>query len=436
MFRSGRIAIALVALVLSIFPPLPAVAAPTTYSLLGCETVSDRACIESISASSKNGLAASVSKPATNQVIGSGNSRETYQEWILPGFNFEGSSGNRVIPRIVYRPYGSETCNFELCFVGLEEIQVGIEPSWLIRTEADYKNQLMNLSRRGSQTLCGDVGKPELCYRAFNFDMDVTFKIDMRVPSDFVSSAILGSVKNVTFSELESQKSGYKTLSVTFSPQKLQRPLFSPQVPTPMKTSEYADFEADQSNFWIVGQRSIQSAKLGKCSNIPFISVLSNSIYQDLPVWNSANKSIEVGLTAPHFTVSGELHKGYFEATISKEVGQCLWGIDLSKQAVATMSISYPSEVGATEIQTVSGRFDGNNYILFSANFHYSSPTVAFKLTQDSKPAQEVAPVEEAKPVAVAAVPIKKTISCVKGKTVKKVTAQKPKCPKGFKLKV
>jgi hypothetical protein len=63
-------------------------------------------------------------------------------------------------------------------------------------------------------------------------------------------------------------------------------------------------------------------------------------------------------------------------------------------------------------------------------------------LTQDSKQVQEVAPVEEAKPVqeskpvAVAAVPIKKTISCVKGKTTKRVTAEKPKCPKGFKLKV
>ena len=423
MFRVGRVVVALAALVLSLLSPIPAVAAPTIYSMLSCETVSDRACIESISATAKSGLMASVSKPSTTQVLGSGKNAETYQEWVLPGFSFEGSSGSRVIPRIMYRPFGSETCNFEVCFVGLEEIQVGIEPSWLIRTDVDYKNQLMDLSRRGSQTLCGEIGTPALCYRAFNFDTEVTFKIVMRVPSDFVSSAILGSVKNVSFSELGSQKQGYKTLSVTFSPQKMQRPLFSAQVPTPMKTSEYADFEADQSNFWIVGQRSIQSAKLGKCSNIPFISVLSNSIYQDLPVWNAVNQSVEVGLTAPHFTVAGELHKGYFEATISREMGQCLWGIDLSKQAVAQMSISYPSETGV-EVLTISGKFDGKNYNLFSSNFHYSSPTISFKLVQESKP------------VAVAAVPVKKTISCIKGKTTKRVTAEKPKCPKGFKLKI
>jgi hypothetical protein len=153
MFGLGRVAVALAALVLSLLSPIPAVAAPTVYTMLSCETVSDRACIEGIYATAKSGLTASVSKPLTTQVLGSGKNAETYQEWVLPGFSFEGSSGNRVIPRIVYRPFGSETCNFEVCFVGLEEIQVGIEPSWLIRTDADYKNQLMDLSRRGSQTL-------------------------------------------------------------------------------------------------------------------------------------------------------------------------------------------------------------------------------------------------------------------------------------------
>jgi hypothetical protein len=30
---------------------------------------------------------------------------------------------------------------------------------------------------------------------------------------------------------------------------------------------------------------------------------------------------------------------------------------------------------------------------------------------------------------------INSTITCIKGKAIKKVTAQKPKCPKGFSLK-
>ena len=79
MFRVGRVVVTLAALVLSLLSPIPAVAAPTIYSMLSCETVSDRACIESISATAKSGLMASVSKPLTTQVLGSGKNAETYQ---------------------------------------------------------------------------------------------------------------------------------------------------------------------------------------------------------------------------------------------------------------------------------------------------------------------------------------------------------------------
>jgi hypothetical protein len=274
----------------------------------------------------------------------------------------------------------------------------------------------------------------------------VGFEFTIRVPEEFVASAVLGSVKNLTFEQglktISTADKKLTTLKVSFKTQVLQRPLFSELIPNPMGTSEYADFIADASNLWIIGRRNNLIAPLGTCSTIPFITVLSNSTFQGMPTWNPVTSSIEVGLTAPHFTVNGQLHRGYFEATISKEMGLCLWGIDLSKQAVATMSISYPSGGGGTEVQTVSGKFDGKNYILFSANFHYSSPTVAFKLTQDSNPEQEVKAVEEVKPVeavkpaAPTVVPVKKMIVCTKGKTTKKVTAQKPKCPKGFKLKV
>jgi len=50
------------------------------------------------------------------------------------------------------------------------------------------------------------------------------------------------------------------------------------------------------------------------------------------------------------------------------------------------------------------------------------------------KPVEEVKPIEAVKEP-VKTVPVKKTISCVKGKTVKKVTAVAPKCPAGYKKK-
>jgi hypothetical protein len=69
---------------------------------------------------------------------------------------------------------------------------------------------------------------------------------------------------------------------------------------------------------------------------------------------------------------------------------------------------------------------------LFSANaFHYSSPTIKVKLSQEE-------PLTSSSKKAVAAkktVVKVKTIYCVKGKLSKKVSGSNPKCPKGFKLK-
>jgi hypothetical protein len=59
--------------------------------------------------------------------------------------------------------------------------------------------------------------------------------------------------------------------------------------------------------------------------------------------------------------------------------------------------------------------------------FTFSSPTVRVKLTQDGSD-QEAAPV-------VAPKSSKTTITCTKGKTIKKVTAIKPTCPAGYKKK-
>jgi hypothetical protein len=410
--------------------PVPSISAaeiPVQHFLMSCKTTPDIECIKSITAIGSSGLRATSTKPErTVDVIGGLKPIDTREEWAFDGFIFEGTAGNRAVPGFVYRPKGSEDCSPARCYIGLEELQMGIQASWLSATSEEWKKLQVDLSRRGTQELCGTQSAPTTCVRNHNFNSPVSFEVVVRMPVIFEPSALLGSVKNLKFTKSKVRENingiEYQDLIVKFDPQVLQRPLFSNLIPDPMGTSQYADFESDAANFWIVGSRSNQVGGLGRCSAVPFITVLSNSIYQDLPVWNAVNQSVEVGLTAPHFTVSGELHKGYFEATISKEMGQCLWGIDLSKQAVAQMSISYPSETGV-EVLTISGKFDGKNYNLFSANFHYSSPTIAFKLVQESKP------------VAVAAVPIKKTISCVKGKTTKKVTAEKPKCPKGFKLK-
>jgi hypothetical protein len=98
---------------------------------------------------------------------------------------------------------------------------------------------------------------------------------------------------------------------------------------------------------------------------------------------------------------------------------------------------------------TVANEKDG--WLSLSANnFQFSSPTIQVKLSQDA-PAPVVSPTPTASPAVMPtpepttqpALPTPKptvvskkiTITCIKGKTLKTVTAVKPICPKGYKRK-
>ena len=95
---------------------------------------------------------------------------------------------------------------------------------------------------------------------------------------------------------------------------------------------------------------------------------------------------------------------------------KCLWGVDLSKAVSATISAAYP-ELGVSEIVTTVSQVKGEFFKVSAAGFHFSAPVITMNLKQA--------------PIAAT----KKTITCVKGKQTKKVTAISPKCPAGYKKK-
>jgi hypothetical protein len=79
-----------------------------------------------------------------------------------------------------------------------------------------------------------------------------------------------------------------------------------------------------------------------------------------------------------------------------------------------------------------------NNWLRLSAKgFTYSSPTVKVRLTQEAAPVvtQSASPTPTPSAVAKPVAAKKTSITCVKGKTSKKVTAVNPTCPKGYKKK-
>jgi hypothetical protein len=114
---------------------------------------------------------------------------------------------------------------------------------------------------------------------------------------------------------------------------------------------------------------------------------------------------------------------------MSSIFARCLYGFS---QAPIGATISVVSEVGVPDIATTLVREKDGFLNLAAYNFTFSSPTVRVKLTQE---VVAPTPSPSASPTVKPVVAKKITITCVKGKTSKKVTAVKPLCPKGFKKK-
>ena len=139
------------------------------------------------------------------------------------------------------------------------------------------------------------------------------------------------------------------------------------------------------------------------------------------PVFQDGTLDYKVAST--HYEADGTtLFKGTYELIMSSSVARCIYQFTA---APISATVSITSENGEANTATTIIN-EKNGWLKLGAyGFTFSSPTVKVKLTQ-----------EKAVPVATVTVPAKKiTITCVKGKTSKKVTAVKPVCPKGFKKK-
>ena len=127
-----------------------------------------------------------------------------------------------------------------------------------------------------------------------------------------------------------------------------------------------------------------------------------------------------------HMEDGKTLTRGSYDLAIRSSVARCVYGFT---SAPFQASVSVINADGSEQIiGTETVREDAKREWLFltAKNFTFSTPTIRVKLTQEKQAAVAPAPVKK---VAT------KSITCVKGKMVKKVTAVSPKCPAGYKKK-
>ena len=149
------------------------------------------------------------------------------------------------------------------------------------------------------------------------------------------------------------------------------------------------------------------------------VTTNSTTYSQGAPTFKSGELSYKVA--SLHMLADGTVFKGSYDLILKSDVARCLYNFS---KAPISATIEVVNESGVNQVATTTVNEKDGWLYLSAKNFTFSSPTVKIKLSQEGAPVQSVQ-----------TAPKKTTITCVKGKTTKKVTAVKPVCPTGFKKK-
>jgi hypothetical protein len=247
------------------------------------------------------------------------------------------------------------------------------------------------------------------------------------------------------------------------------------------------DKSTSSADFWFLstldrsgngGIEEIVDDKLIRCSDSPTKVagiVTTNALVYTAgpPTFNSSTLSLDYTVLSPHFSEKDKENVGTYDLLVDSAVARCVYGF---KSAPIRAQIEVVGSEGSNKVATTLFGEKGNWLILSANGFTYSNPTIRIKLTeveQGPSPEEKAkaeaelkAKVEaeakakaeaeakakaeaeaklkaeseakakaEAEAKAKAEAAKKKTITCIKGKLVKKVTAVNPKCPAGYKKK-
>ena len=345
-----------------------------------------------------------------------------YNEWTFPkGKNAD--PANNVVLVAELQPYKARWCwAIDVCDDRREEFLLAIEPT---------VNQ--NL---------------------FKDNENFSYTITIRAPKAFEFGEVSGSAKRVIvkYGKDLQPVGGVATREIIAT----LSPMATARGGTPTQMAEKAEFISYGANIWIYGQNNGSVDALGACGKIGGVQVVSNAMHSLDPTWDEIEQAIVVRLSTPHLLPDGSINVGYLEIRMPRAAALCMWKVDLDGNIKASIAITYV-DGSAPTVATVSGQRIGDDYLIVSTGFHYSSPTLRVKLSQDNavkpadnavkpvdnavKPADNAASTQsesknESKVAAPVIAPKKiKVINCVKGKLKRKISGANPKCPTGFKKK-
>ena len=261
--------------------------------------------------------------------------------------------------------------------------------------------------------LAGQVGNKNY---AASLDPDITISVKVRV-GDMKSGVTVAVATSVT---VDQQNNGeYNSLTITGSP--VTVPLAA-SVKDCSGEAGIAKANVRQFQMIALAQNDDQTG-FGVEGTSGDMYVGSNGVCGlSTPVWNNDTKEFSWQAAAPHFAPDGTTqNKGFYKAVIPVNDAKLLWGLENPNDAATALEVSVTTEAGGSTAALKSVSVKNGKIIIDVSNFGYSRPKLKIGIKAGYKPSKTMAN--------------KSTITCVMGKTVKKITAVAPSCPAGYKKK-
>lgn len=353
----------------------------------------------------------------------------------FPGLRFENGTGKAVMGARYRAPLENQCFNEVGCFINEEMITMSLSPSFI---DSNLPQRAV-IDSDDRKIICPTNSDDCLKHPSWAFGMKVLFDISLRVTPLFTPVQVIGLAQDldVNFNKVPNEK--YSILNVRVAAIKSATPDFSLKDPRVIKRSI---FDKDAISLFIYGEYNNKNT-FGPCTWKTYkpLQVTSNAYWMYAPTWNAKTETLDFNLTSTHLDADGNLNKGRFYLKISEDFAACIYPISNIKQA--TVLISVLNADVATEVSTYQATLKNGFFELKYDGFHYSSPILKVKLTAPNvlTPEQKNTPpkveigseIKAQPPISQVKKVILKSITCVKGVSVKKVTAIKPKCPSGYK---
>jgi hypothetical protein len=179
------------------------------------------------------------------------------------------------------------------------------------------------------------------------------------------------------------------------------------------------------SIFWNFGANSYLGTN--KCSADK--TKLHGMVVTNAPIFENGppefkDGSLNYRVAGIHKNLDGSVFKGRYTYIVQSDTARCYYGFS---KAPIEARVEVVSSSNASQVATVLVSERDGFIKLQADNFTFSTPTIKVKFTQESN--QPAATTTKTAPKKSS------TITCIRGKTSKKISGINPRCPAGYKKK-